>query len=147
NLVLLAACFLVCRQEFSHPGTFGQPRAGLQLFIFYPVIVALLQGQDSVILLLGFCLAYRFVIAKRWMLTGIVLGLMMFKLQIIIPVVVFLTIRYASGLLILGFGGGSALAGALSVATVGWRASVGFLRALLVTSAASLTSNAQHVVL
>lgn len=147
NLFLLGACFFVCRREFSHPGTFGQPRAGLQLFIFYPAIVAILQGQDSVLLLLGFCLAYRSLKSERRLLAGFLLGLMVFKFQITVPAVLFLTVAYASGALALGFAGGSTLSAALSVLVVGWKASAGFLRALLLTNTASLTANAPHGVL
>jgi hypothetical protein len=35
NLLSLLACFFACRSELSHAGTFAQPRAGLQMFIFY----------------------------------------------------------------------------------------------------------------
>ena len=147
NLLLLGACFFICRREFSNPGTFGQPRAGLQMFIFYPAIVAILQGQDSVLLLFGFCLAYRFLKLGRRFVAGFLLGLLVFKFQITIPAVLFLIAAYTSGALALGFAGGSALSATLSLATVGWKASAGFLRALLLTNAASLTANAPHGVL
>src|SRR5882724_10324350 len=59
NLLLLMACFFVGRDIFSRKGIIAQPRPGLQLFAFFPVTVAILQGQDSILFLLGVCLVYR----------------------------------------------------------------------------------------
>jgi len=143
----LMVCFFVCRPEFSHPGTFAQPRAGLQIFAFYPVIVAILQGQDSILLLVGFCAVYRFLVSGHRALAGLALGLMIFKFQIVIPIVAFLLVRYANAALFLGFASGSALVGGLSIASVGWRGFVSFTRALRLTNSAALARNAPHAVL
>jgi Glycosyltransferase family 87 len=147
NLLLLLACFFACQEDFSHPGTFAQPRSGLQMFLFYPVIVAILQGQDSILLLLGFCLAYRSLKSGRLALAGVLLGLMMFKFQITIPLATFLLFRYASVSFFAGLAGGSALVYALSILTVGWNAFVSFGRVLLLTNSASLAQGAPNGVL
>jgi hypothetical protein len=147
NLVLLLACFFACQKDFSHPGTFAQPRSGLQMFVFYPVIVAILQGQDSILLLLGFCLAYRSLKSGRFALAGVLLGLMMFKFQITVPLAVFLLFRYASVSFFAGLAGGSALVCALSIITVGWNAFASFGRVLLLTNSASLAQGAPNGVL
>jgi len=141
NLLLLLICFLVCRNELSHPGTFAQPKPGLQIFIFYPVMVAILQGQDSILLLLGFCLAYRCLKAGRTTLAGILLGLMMFKFQITIPLAALLLFRYASRAFFSGLVAGTGLVGLLSIATVGWNIVASFTRVVKLTASATLVPN------
>jgi hypothetical protein len=145
NLLLLLVSFFVCRSELSHPGTFAQPRPGLQIFMFYPVIVAILQGQDSILLLLGFCVAYRFLKAGRAAMAGIVLGLMLFKLQIAIPMAVFLLVRYASAAFFSGLVAGVGIAGALSIAVTGWGVLLSFGRVLKLTTAATLAPHSTAV--
>jgi hypothetical protein len=145
NLLLLLICFFVCRSELSHPGTFAQPRPGLQIFVFYPVIVAILQGQDSILLLVGFCVAYRFLKCERMAMAGIALGLMMFKLQIAIPLAGFLLVRYASAAFLSGLAAGTGIAGALSICVTGWSALSSFGSVLKLTTAATLAPNSSAV--
>jgi hypothetical protein len=145
NLLLLLGCFFLCRSELSYPGTFAQPRPGLQIFMFYPVIVAILQGQDSILLLLGFCLAFRCLKAGRPAMAGMVLGLLIFKPQIAIPLAVFLLARYASVGFFSGLAAGIGIAGALSIAVTGWGVLLSFGRALKLTTAATLAPNSSAV--
>jgi len=147
NMLLLLACFFSCRSEFSHPGTFAQPRPGLQLLVFFPVVVAILQGQDSILLLLGFCLAYRGLERGRPGLAGALLGLLMFKFQVTIPLAVFLLFRYLSLSFFAGLTSGTAFVCALSIVTVGWKGFVSFGRVLLLTNSASLAQGAPNGVL
>src|SRR5260370_25104542 len=64
NLLLLMACFFLGRNAFSRPGIIAQPRPGLQLLAFFPLTVAILQGQDSVVFLLGLCFVYRLFVSR-----------------------------------------------------------------------------------
>lgn len=145
NLLLVIACFFVCRYEFSHAGTFAQPRPGLQFFIFYPTIVAILQGQDSILLLLGFCLVFRCLKSGRAAFAGIALGLTMFKLQIAIPLAMFLLIRYTDLAFFSGLAAGMGAAGGLSVAVTGWSVLLSFGRVLKLTTTATLAPNSTAV--
>src|SRR6266851_6586206 len=90
NLFLLLACSFAGRDIFSKRGIIAQPRPGLQLFAFFPVTIAILQGQDSIFFLLGLCVVYRVLKAGRVGLAGAVLGLLLFKVQVAIPVGLFL---------------------------------------------------------
>ncbi len=58
----------------------------LALLLFYPIAVTLMQGQDSILLLLILCLTY--VLLKRGAEdpAGAVLALGLFKLQLVLPV-------------------------------------------------------------
>lgn len=140
NLLLLLACFFVGRDIFSRKGIIAQPRPGLQLFAFFPVTVAMLQGQDSILFLLGLCAVYRVLRSGRVVLAGAVLGLLLFKLQVAIPVALFLAARYGISLLA-GFAAGGTFVFAASIAVVGWHGFVALVRVLLLTGSVSVSGN------
>ena len=52
NMLLLLAAFFVARQAFSAPIEIWQPQPGSMFFIFLPLLIAAMQGQDSILLLL-----------------------------------------------------------------------------------------------
>jgi len=141
NVLLLSACFFVCRDVFSRPGIIAQPRAGLQLFAFFPVTVAILQGQDSVLFLFGLCLVYRCVTSSKHFLTGTVLALLLFKPQIALPLALFFTARYGFSVFA-GFAMGGTIVAAASVGLVGWQAFLALGRVLLLTGSVSVSRSA-----
>jgi glycosyl transferase family 87 len=140
NLLLLMASFFVGRDIFSRRGIIAQPRPGLQLFAFFPVTVAMVQGQDSILFLLGLCVVYRVLKAGRIGLAGAVLGLLVFKPQVATPVALFLVARYGISLLA-GFAAGGTLVFAASIAVVGWQGFVALVRVLLLTGSVSVSGN------
>jgi Glycosyltransferase family 87 len=140
NLLLLMACFFLGRDVFSRSGIIAQPRPGLQLFAFFPVTVAILQGQDSVLFLLGLCLVYRCVISGKQFLAGVVLALLLFKPQISLPLALFLTARYRFSLFA-GFAVGGTFVSVTSVALVGWPGFVALGHVLLRTGSVSVSRN------
>jgi hypothetical protein len=145
NLLCLLLSFFVCRPELSHAGRFAQPRAGLQIFLFYPVLVAIVQGQDSVLMLLGLCLAYRCLKSGPGLAAGMLLGLVMFKPQIAIPLAAFLLLRYPSFALFTGLAAGVAGTVLLSIGVSGYSFLPSFGRALKLTAAATLAPDGQPV--
>src|SRR5215813_5255640 len=145
NLLSLLGSFFACRCELSHAGTFAQPRAGLQIFLFYPVLAAILQGQDSILMLLGFCLAYRCWKHGAGFPAGVLLGLMMFKPQITIPLAAFLLVRYASFAFSGGLAVGIAGSAALSIYVSGSSVALSFGRVLKLTTAATLAPHSRPV--
>jgi hypothetical protein len=140
NLLLLMACFFLGRDVFSRSGIIAQPRPGLQLFAFFPVTVAILQGQDSILFLLGLCLIYRCVVSSRQFLAGVVLALLLFKPQIAFPLALFFTARYGFSLFA-GFAVGGTIVSATSVALVSWPGFVALGRVLLRTGSVSVSQN------
>src|SRR5260370_239739 len=54
-------------------------------FTFLPVVAAFMQGQDSVILLLLFSGAFTLISSGRMLPAGFLLGLGLFKFQIVLP--------------------------------------------------------------
>jgi hypothetical protein len=140
NLLLLLACFFVGRDIFSRKGIIAQPRPGLQLFAFFPVTVAMLQGQDSILFLLGLCFTYRFLKSGRGFLAGAILGLLLLKPQVALPLALFLIVRYGFSLFA-GFAVGGSIVFAASVVLVTWQGFLALVRVLLLTGSVSVSQN------
>jgi hypothetical protein len=140
NMSLLVACFFLCRDVFSRPGIIAQPKPGLQLFVFFPITVALLQGQDSILFLLGVCLVYRLLRLERVGLAGVALGLLLFKLQIAVPLALFLIARYGLSFFA-GFAMGGTIVSVASVSLVGWQEFLELGRVLLRTGSVSVSQD------
>ena len=85
TIALLIATSVMARSHI--PGLNGVPAilTVLAMFSYYPVFLTLLQGQDSVVLLLVFFLTYVTLRAQRELTGGLVLGLGIFKFPLVIP--------------------------------------------------------------
>jgi hypothetical protein len=94
NGLLTAACVLAGWELFSEKISIIQPSTGLMLFFFFPLYIAILQGQDSILFLLMVLLAWREMEQARLRTAGIILAIALIKPQIILPLTVLLTIRY-----------------------------------------------------
>jgi hypothetical protein len=88
-------------------------------FTFLPVAAALMQGQDSIILLLLFCGAFVLLSQGKGFPAGFLIGLGLFKFQVVLPVAVlfFLWRRWR---FVAGFVASSAMAVLISMSLVGW---------------------------
>jgi hypothetical protein len=106
--------------------------------VFFPVIVAILQGQDSILFLLGLCLVYRILKSGRGFLAGAILGLLLFKPQVALPLALFLMARYGLSLLA-GFALGGSIVTVASIALVTWQGCLTLVRALLLTGSVSVS--------
>ena len=65
----------------------------LAMFAFFPVVIALLQGQDSILLLFLYGLAFSALATGRNFVAGVCLGLALFKFQLVLPFVLVLLVR------------------------------------------------------
>lgn len=130
NLLLLLAAFFVARPAFSSPIRWLQPRPGLMLFVFIPVVNALVFGQDSVLSLLLYCLCWRQLEAGNDKSAGFFLALALFKFQIVLPVAALLAIRkgwrFTNGFLLTALG-----VVLFSVAITGRTGTTDYIRVLL----------------
>jgi hypothetical protein len=90
---------------------------------FFPIFLTLLQGQDSIVLLLLFTLAYICLKKKRETLAGGLLALGLFRPQLILPFVVLWMFRRGSKIL-LGF---VPIAGLLALLSLPIAGAVGLL--------------------
>ena len=91
----------------------------LVLLGFFPVLVALLQGQDVILLLLLNALAFAALKRNADTLAGCWLGLSVFKFQLILPLVLIL-LCWKRGRAVQSFVVTAAVLAAISVAITGW---------------------------
>jgi hypothetical protein len=130
NLLLLAVAFLLLQPRMRGLSRVwpGLPPA---LFLgFYPVSLALMQGQDSILVLVLLAGALVSLEQDREFVAGVLIGLGLFKFQIVIPIVLLFLLwrrwRFAKG-----FAASATLVGLLSFVTSGWAEEMVFMRSLL----------------
>src|SRR5262249_37748889 len=107
NVVLLLAALHLIVPWTSGLGSllFWLPAA--MFFTFLPVAAALMQGQDSILLLLILTGAVSLARGGRQFLAGLVVGMVVFKFQIVIPIAVLFLLwrrwRFTAGMLMSSF--------------------------------------------
>jgi hypothetical protein len=118
DLLFLAVAVLQLQRHL--PGLATPPKWLLFLAAagFFPVAIALIQGQDSMLLLLIFVLALVALQRGRDAQAGVILALGLFKFHLVLPVVILLALRRWR--IVLGFTPVAAVLTVLSVAMVGW---------------------------
>jgi hypothetical protein len=136
NALLIIFCFMAAREELSEMLPLWQPRAGLIFFTFMPTTIAVVQGQDSLLLLLILCLTWRLLGRSQHFAAGVVLATMLLKPHLALLMALFLAVRYGWRLAA-GFAVGSA--GVISICLPfmrhgGWRAWLGVLSNLSLAS-------------
>jgi hypothetical protein len=93
NVMLLGACVYILRPWLSTLTT-TFPRLVLVIpLVFFPAAYALLQGQDSIVLLALYCLAYVALLRKQETRAGVFLGLGLFKFHLVLPFAFLLLMR------------------------------------------------------
>jgi hypothetical protein len=119
NIALILGLWILLRPRLPslHNLLPGLPL--LAIFAFFPVIMALLQGQDSILLLFVYGLAFAALTTGRAFLAGICLALALFKFQLVLPFVVVLLVR-RQWKAIAGFSFTAFVLLLVSAAVVGW---------------------------
>lgn len=121
-LLLLAAVFAAGPVvSASRPWLTSMP--WLIFFLYVPALAAVVMGQDSILLLLLCCLAWKQIDSESDLSSGFLLALALFKFQIVLPIAALIAIRrgwrFTSGflfgsaavaLLCLGLGGRGGMA-------------------------------------
>jgi hypothetical protein len=92
----------------------------LAMLAFFPLGLALVQGQDAILLLLMIVLAYRALRRSSDLAAGCWLGLGLFRPQIALPLALLLVVQKKWRSLI-GFAGVAVGLGLISVLMLGWR--------------------------
>ena len=130
NLVLLGASFWWLRARMSNLAAIF-PWLPLAIFVaFPPVTIALLQGQDSVILFAILVGAALLLDRNRPFASGALLALGLFRFQIVLPIALLFLLwkrwRFSAG-----FAVSSAVLGLVSLAMVGWTGTKTYCATLL----------------
>ena len=87
NLLLLITAQQILRPDLLPLEAYGKFLPEGIFFCFFPAAIAVIQGQDSILLLLIAVLAYRALEKGRETRAGLLLSLGLFKFQFILPVV------------------------------------------------------------
>ena len=121
NLIILIYVYRLLRLHLIPLSAVASWMPAATFAAFMPIGAAIVQGQDSVLLLLLLALAFAsFRYSEHLLVAGIFLGLAVFRFQIIVPIVLCLSLwrrwRVMAGFSISAFG-----AAALSIALAGFR--------------------------
>jgi len=120
NLFFLAAFVWLARLSVPELRSRFPELLFLAPLAFFPVAYALMQGQDSILLMLLYCLAYTALRRGHDLRAGVCLGLGLFKFHLVLPFVFILLLRRRwralSGVLL-----SAALDFGVSLALVGWK--------------------------
>lgn len=124
NLLLLILVASVIRYHGAEHGSW------LVFFAFVPILIAILNGQDSVVLLVLLTVAFWALTAEREGLAGIFLALGLFKFQLVLPIAL-LFLLWRRWKVIGGFLLAGVALGAISFALVGAAGIHGLLHGLV----------------
>lgn len=98
---------------------------------FHPLVISEAQGQDSVLSLFLFVVAFVCLRRGRDFWAGAILGLALYKPQLVLPAVFILVVASKRrGLIAAGFGVSCICVVLVSIAAVGWKAALGYPRFL-----------------
>ncbi len=93
NIVLILGFWILLLPRLPGLHRFLPALPLLAMFAFFPLTMALLQGQDSILLLFLFGLAFSALTTGRSFVAGVCLGLALFKFQLVLPFVLVLLFR------------------------------------------------------
>jgi hypothetical protein len=93
NMLLLLAAFFVLQPAAPPNFPSLKSRPWLMFFLFLPLLIAVAHGQDSILLLLLFCLTWRQLESGKDFNAGCFAALALFKFQIAIPIAVLIAVR------------------------------------------------------
>ncbi len=86
NLALLFLCFRMLRPRMGHLALIYRWLPAAMFLAFLPVAAALMQGQDSILLLTLLTAALLLLDQDRDFMAGMLVGLGLFKFQIVVPI-------------------------------------------------------------
>ena len=142
NLAVLVLILPMIRRYF---GNLAPPWDLLPVALiagFLPICIALVQDQDSILLLAAFATSGTLLAERRDALAGVVLALGLFKFQVVLPLALLYLVwrrwKFAAWFSLTG----SALA-AVSIAMVGMAGARSYITTLLTMSTRSITSQQQ----
>ena len=128
-VLFLAIPFLLPRQDHKGGAISAHAWEGLLCLAFFPVAFDLLQGQDSVLLLLLLVFALRLLLRGADLPCGVVLALGLFKFHLIIPLIAIFVLRKKTSL-VMGFLATASFLFVVSLMLVHWAGILAYPRYL-----------------
>ena len=138
NLALLWASFRLLRPKMNRIAHVYPWLPAAMFLGFLPIAAALIQGQDSVLLLTLLAAALIALDRRRELTAGILIGLGLFKFQIVIPIAL-LFLVWRRWRFFFGFALSSFCLGAVSVWLVGLSQAGVYVRSLIAMGTGSAT--------
>ena len=129
NLIMLAVSVIFLRRHFHRLASIPIFMWGLGATAFYPVTIAIMHGQDVILLLLLFVLAIICLDRGNDATAGALLAAGLFRPQLALPLVVLIAIRRWR--VLVGFAPVAVVLVAISMAIVGWNGSIEYVRFVL----------------
>jgi len=140
NLVLLAMAFWMLRPNMRNLSRIWRFLPVFVFLVFYPIALALMQGQDSILLLLLLAAALVALEQGQERRAGILIGLGLFKMQIVIPIAL-LFLLWRRWRFFAGFTLSACLLALISLWVFGFGQSVSFARSLFSVGTGLGTTN------
>jgi hypothetical protein len=125
SLLMLVLLLFLLRPHISILGHVSVAHWLLAALSFFPTFFALLQGQDSILLLLIFSLVFIFLKTEREFAAGCCLGLGLFRFQVVLPLMLVLLLERRKKAFV-GFLLVALILALISVALVGVEASLNY---------------------
>ncbi len=125
NLALIVLNLFLLRRNFPEIATLSPVMSGLAAAGFFPITIGLIQGQDTILVLLGVVLCLVLLKEERDTWAGLALGLGLCKFHFAVPLALVLAFRRPR--LLIGFVPMTLGFGALSIAVVGWQGVVHYV--------------------
>src|SRR5216684_2393187 len=129
NLALLATAFWILRPNMKNLTRIWRGLPVVVFLVFYPVALALMQGQDSIILLALLAAALLELEQGHERRAGILVGLGLFKMQIVIPIAL-LFLLWRRWRFFTGFALSASLVSLISLWVVGLAQTADYARSL-----------------
>jgi len=129
TILLLAIPFLLPREDHKGEAISARAWEGLLCLAFFPAAFDLLQGQDSVLLLLILVFALRLLLRGADLQCGVVLGFGLFKFHFIIPLIAIFALRKKSRV-VMGFLATASFLFVVSLMLVHWAGILAYPRYL-----------------
>ncbi len=131
NLIMLAVSVFLLRRQFAPFAAVPPLFSIMGTIAFFPVTIGIYQGQDVILLLLLFVMAVICLDRGNVAAAGALLAAGLFRPHLIVPLVVLFLFAVRSWRILLGFAPVALLLGAISVALIGWRGPLDYIRFVL----------------
>ncbi len=130
NLVLLGISYWLLQSRMENLADVWRGLPAALFLVFYPVALGLMQGQDSIMLVTLLAAALVALGQESELAAGTLLGLGLFKLQIVLPIAL-LFLLWRRWRLFAGFALSASFVTAISLWVAGLTQTAGFVRVLL----------------
>jgi Glycosyltransferase family 87 len=139
NLALLAVCKTLLQFYVPLLLKWPSPVWTLAAFVFFPIFFALLQGQDSILLLFFYVLTFISLKNERFLSAGAWLGCGLFKFHLVLPFLFLLLLQERNiqrrKKILAGFLSVGTVLGVVSIAVVGVQQMISYPRYVLALEA------------